>query len=124
MYNCTVTDFWRSWHRSLYLFIVRYIYVPLGGSRNRLYSVWLIFGFIAVWHDLWILWLAWALANCLLTVCEAFVVNIIGNSPLVRRIKIASNNTYGFEGSKIFLQQLFWREGSIWFILFMIITVS
>lgn len=57
--NYLVSDFWRSWHRSLYLWILKYLYIPLGGSKSKVWSVWIIFTFIALWHDLWWRWLAW-----------------------------------------------------------------
>jgi D-alanyl-lipoteichoic acid acyltransferase DltB (MBOAT superfamily) len=30
----------------------RYLYVPLGGSRTYLYNIWVIFTFVALWHDM------------------------------------------------------------------------
>lgn len=44
--------FWREWHTSYYQWLVRYIYVPLGGSRRRLLAVPIVFGFVAFWHEL------------------------------------------------------------------------
>ena len=32
--NCTLTGFWRNWHCSFNRWLVRYVYVPLGGSRG------------------------------------------------------------------------------------------
>ena len=57
--NYLVSDFWRSWHRSLYLWILRYLYIPLGGGKSKVWSIWIIFTFIAIWHDLWWRWVAW-----------------------------------------------------------------
>ena len=39
---------------------VRYIYVPLGGSRWRMLNVWVVFTFVALWHDLEWRLLGWA----------------------------------------------------------------
>ncbi|WFD32548.1 glycerol transporter [Malassezia sp. CBS 17886] len=58
--NYSVLGFWRSWHRSFNLWVVRYIYVPIGGSRNLLPAVLLVFSFVAVWHDLSFTLLTWA----------------------------------------------------------------
>jgi D-alanyl-lipoteichoic acid acyltransferase DltB (MBOAT superfamily) len=69
--NYLVSDFWRSWHRSMYLWIVKYMYVPLGGRHTRLLSIWIIFGFVAIWHDLWLRWAAWAYFNAFLMAIEA-----------------------------------------------------
>jgi MBOAT, membrane-bound O-acyltransferase family len=37
----------------------RYIYVPLGGTKNLMFSSVLIFTFVALWHDLSFRLLAW-----------------------------------------------------------------
>ncbi|PWZ03859.1 MBOAT-domain-containing protein [Testicularia cyperi] len=57
--NYSTLGFWRSWHRSYNLWIVRYIYVPLGGSRNQIPATLLVFTFVALWHDLSLKLLAW-----------------------------------------------------------------
>lgn len=33
-------------------FCIRYVYIPLGGSQKKLLNVWVVFTFVAVWHDL------------------------------------------------------------------------
>ena len=63
--NHTFRGFWRSWHSSFNLWIVRYIYKGLGGRRSQLWSIWIIFFFVGLWHDLWWSWVAWAMLNCL-----------------------------------------------------------
>jgi len=50
--NMSVQSFWREWHTSFYQWLVRYLYVPIGGSRNRLLAVPLVFGFVAFWHEI------------------------------------------------------------------------
>lgn len=57
--NYSTLGFWRSWHRSYNLWIVRYIYVPLGGAKNQIASTLLVFTFVALWHDLSLKLLAW-----------------------------------------------------------------
>ena len=57
--NYSTLGFWRSWHRSYNLWIVRYIYVPLGGAKNQIPSTLLVFTFVALWHDLSLKLLAW-----------------------------------------------------------------
>jgi alginate O-acetyltransferase complex protein AlgI len=56
----SATDFWRRWHISLGTFFRDYIYIPLGGNKQRwvlnLFIVWFLTG---LWHgDSWnfILW--------------------------------------------------------------------
>lgn len=58
--NYSTLGFWRSWHRSYNLWVIRYIYIPLGGSRNPLPVVLLVFSFVALWHDLSFTLLTWA----------------------------------------------------------------
>ncbi|TFK87175.1 MBOAT-domain-containing protein [Polyporus arcularius HHB13444] len=57
--NYSTLGFWRAWHRSYNLWIIRYIYVPLGGTRNRVVTSVLVFTFVALWHDLSFKLLAW-----------------------------------------------------------------
>ncbi|KAG2031729.1 MBOAT, membrane-bound O-acyltransferase family-domain-containing protein [Suillus americanus] len=57
--NYSTLGFWRSWHRSYNLWIVRYIYIPLGGTKNVILTTALVFSFVALWHDLSFRLLAW-----------------------------------------------------------------
>ena len=73
--NYSALGFWRSWHRSLNRWIVRYIFVPLGGSRSNnadeagesAMRVQLragmnfvaVFTFVALWHDIQLRLLMW-----------------------------------------------------------------
>ncbi|GLB44756.1 putative membrane-bound acyltransferase family protein [Lyophyllum shimeji] len=57
--NYSTLGFWRSWHRSYNLWLIRYIYVPLGGSRRMLLNTALVFTFVALWHDRTFKLLAW-----------------------------------------------------------------
>ena len=61
--NISLGTFWRGWHASFNKWIVRYLYKPLGGRDTQLYSVWLIFLFVAVWHDIEWKLVAWGLLN-------------------------------------------------------------
>ncbi|GAU14815.1 hypothetical protein TSUD_50270 [Trifolium subterraneum] len=48
----------------------RYMYIPLGGSRKKLLNVWVIFTFVAIWHDLEWKLLSWAWLTCLFFIPE------------------------------------------------------
>ncbi|KAI8621976.1 MBOAT, membrane-bound O-acyltransferase family-domain-containing protein [Chytriomyces sp. MP71] len=50
--NYSAGGFWRSWHRSFNRWIIRYIYVPLGGSKMYILNLIFSFTFVAIWHDL------------------------------------------------------------------------
>jgi len=57
--NYSPLGFWRSWHRSYNLWIVRYLYIPLGGTHRLAATSILVFTFVALWHDLSPRLLAW-----------------------------------------------------------------
>eukprot|EP01090_Pellita_catalonica_P004493 TRINITY_DN14318_c0_g1_i2.p1 TRINITY_DN14318_c0_g1~~TRINITY_DN14318_c0_g1_i2.p1 ORF type:complete len:399 (-),score=41.92 TRINITY_DN14318_c0_g1_i2:73-1140(-) len=57
--------FWRAWHASLHEWVLRYLYGPLGGRKTQKLSIWVVFLFIGLWHDLKIRWVAWAVINIL-----------------------------------------------------------
>jgi protein-cysteine N-palmitoyltransferase HHAT len=57
--NYSPLGFWRAWHRSYNLWIVRYLYIPLGGAHRLVATSMLIFTFVALWHDLSPKLLAW-----------------------------------------------------------------
>ncbi|KAL9096468.1 MAG: hypothetical protein Q9165_001465 [Trypethelium subeluteriae] len=69
--NYSAFAFWRSWHRSFNRWTVRYIFVPLGGSRatSGESQTWVmlraggnfvaVFTFVALWHDIQLRLLMW-----------------------------------------------------------------
>ncbi|KAF1977167.1 glycerol:H+ symporter-like protein [Bimuria novae-zelandiae CBS 107.79] len=69
--NYSVTRFWRGWHRSFNLWALRYLFIPLGGSRGQAGGgAWkgqlrgvanklAVFSFIAIWHDIQLRLLMW-----------------------------------------------------------------
>lgn len=80
--NYSAFAFWRAWHRSFNRWIVRYLYVPLGGggggtnntnNRNpnstasngfkskaqRIFNFLVVFTFVALWHDINLRLLMW-----------------------------------------------------------------
>ena len=69
----TVQNFWKDWHASFNVWIVRYMYVPMGGTRRRLLSVFPIFLFIAFWHDIELSLFGWAIIMCISFVPEIVV---------------------------------------------------
>lgn len=61
--NYSTQAFWRGWHRSFNRWIVRYIYIPIGGSEGgkvRATGNFLaVFTFVALWHDINLKLLVW-----------------------------------------------------------------
>lgn len=68
--NYSAQAFWRGWHRSYNRWIVRYLYIPLGGSGGTgakgisgkargVFNLLLVFTFVALWHDINLQVLMW-----------------------------------------------------------------
>nr|UJH94613.1 Gup1 [Starmerella bombicola] len=57
--NYSALSFWRSWHRSFHKWVVRYLYIPLGGSKAQLRNSLIVFAFVAVWHDIQLRLFVW-----------------------------------------------------------------
>lgn len=68
--NHDIEGFWKGWHASYNRWLVRYLYIPLGGAKWRLLNVWPIFLFVALWHDLEMRLLSWAGAMALFAAPE------------------------------------------------------
>ncbi|KAJ6515528.1 MBOAT, membrane-bound O-acyltransferase family-domain-containing protein [Mycena sanguinolenta] len=129
--NYSVLGFWRSWHRSYNLWLLRYIYIPLGGTTknrllNQLLNTLLVFTFVALWHDLTFRLLAWGWLASLFVVPELVASYVLpeskyGREPWYRHacalgavfsmLMLAAANLVGFvlgiDGTQFFVQQLF-----------------
>lgn len=65
--NFSTQLFWRAWHRSYNRWLIRYIYVPLGGASFRSWTAaarsiltyLMVFTFVALWHDIQLNLLIW-----------------------------------------------------------------
>lgn len=58
--NYSALAFWRAWHRSFNRWVIRYIYVPLGGGgKYRILNSLCVFSFVAIWHDIELRLLMW-----------------------------------------------------------------
>jgi D-alanyl-lipoteichoic acid acyltransferase DltB (MBOAT superfamily) len=65
--NPSTIAFWRGWHRSYNQWLIRYMYIPLGGSRIRgrfagarsAFNYAIVFTFVALWHDIKLNLLIW-----------------------------------------------------------------
>ena len=58
--NYSFEGFWRQWHRSYNIWLIRYIYLPLGGKHKKMLNTFVVFSFVALWHDLRFNLLLWA----------------------------------------------------------------
>lgn len=71
--NYSFEGFWRAWHRSFNVWLIRYIFIPLGGSKYKFISIWIIFTFVALWHDVKLNLLLWGWFICVFMIPEIFV---------------------------------------------------
>lgn len=79
--NYSTLAFWRAWHRSYNLWIIRYIYIPVGGGgKKRLRSMLLVFTFVALWHDLSFKLLTWGWLVCLFVLPEVGAKWLVSSS--------------------------------------------
>lgn len=81
----TFTGMWRYFDVGLYRWLIRYIYVPLGGSRlGPLYKVLssgLAFGFVCLWHGGHDYLQYWALMNWAGVLVESGIKSLFSSSP-------------------------------------------
>ncbi|GAA5800988.1 hypothetical protein HPULCUR_006428 [Helicostylum pulchrum] len=68
--NFSAQRFWKSWHSTFNRWITRYIYIPLGGTQYMAYNMWIVFTFVALWHDIELRLLAWGWLICLFLLPE------------------------------------------------------
>jgi protein-cysteine N-palmitoyltransferase HHAT len=133
--NYSTLKFWRSWHRSFNLWIIKYLYIPLGGRQTANWNIFPIFAFVALWHDFNPQLLAWGglvpifilpelLANWL---TKHFKLHQLGPFRFICALAAALNifllmlgNLIGFsvgiQGAKIMLTQII-KTGGTKFIL-------
>ncbi|KAJ7229406.1 MBOAT, membrane-bound O-acyltransferase family-domain-containing protein [Mycena haematopus] len=124
--NYSVLGFWRSWHRSYNLWLIRYIYIPVGGTHNVMLNTLLVFTFVALWHDLTFRLFAWGWLVSLFIAPELAASYVLpeskyGREPWYRHacalgavlnmFMMMTANLVGFvlglDGMQFFLQQLF-----------------
>ncbi|CCW64724.1 unnamed protein product [Phytomonas sp. EM1] len=85
----SIQDFWRDWHASFNMWIVRYMYIPMGGKKNKVFAIFIIFFFIAIWHDIDVKLLYWAGLTCVFFVPEIFVTSFFATTKnkFIQRLK-------------------------------------
>ncbi|XP_057704735.1 protein-cysteine N-palmitoyltransferase HHAT isoform X2 [Corythoichthys intestinalis] len=77
------TGMWRHFDKGLYRWLLRYIYVPLGGSHHgvlyKMLSTALAFGFVCLWHGGHDYLQCWALMNWLGVLVETGLKALFGS---------------------------------------------
>lgn len=122
--NYSALAFWRAWHRSYNKWVVRYIYIQLGGSKNRILSSLAVFSFVAIWHDIQLKLLLWGWSIVIFLLPELFATQFFAryrNRPWYRHLcavgaviniwMMMIANLFGFclgpDGTMIYLRDLF-----------------
>ncbi|CAH1763254.1 8569_t:CDS:10 [Entrophospora sp. SA101] len=68
--NYSTQGFWRN------DLIIRYIYIPLGGTKYAIYNILVVFTFVAIWHDITLSLLAWGWLIWLFILPEAIATKV------------------------------------------------
>ena len=75
--STSVREFYRRWHITLGRWFAKYVYIPLGGSRNgmkktlrNLFIVWIM---TSLWHGVSINFVLWGMILCLVIMIEKAV---------------------------------------------------
>ena len=71
--NYTFEGFWRQWHRSFNIWLIRYMYIPMGGSKKKFINTFIIFSFVALWHEVKLHLLVWAWSIYLTLIPEMLI---------------------------------------------------
>ncbi len=99
-----IAEFWRRWHISLSSWFKDYVYIPLGGSREKLpkqiRNIFIIFLLSGFWHGANWTFIFWGLINALYFL-PLFILNKNRNN-----LEIVASNSF-FPSIREFFQMLF-----------------
>ncbi len=63
----SVKEFWQRWHITLSRFFIKYVYIPMGGSRKgrirTLFNVFMIFFLSGIWHGANWTYIVWGIMH-------------------------------------------------------------
>jgi D-alanyl-lipoteichoic acid acyltransferase DltB (MBOAT superfamily) len=71
--NYSVGEFWKNWHASYNQWLIYYLYIPLGGRHYQFLNTWVIFSFVAIWHDLEWKLVCWGFMNAFFFILERLI---------------------------------------------------
>eukprot|EP00903_Cladosiphon_okamuranus_P006699 g6538.t1 len=87
--NYSVVGFWKGWHCSFNRWLVRYIFVPLGGSNpGRRWNVFVVFVFVAFWHDVEPKLFMWGMLNGVFLILEVVVKELYRRSNVLESCRV------------------------------------
>ena len=77
--STSVSEFWKRWHMSLNKWFTKYIYIPLGGSKQgkqrTVINILIIYLISGVWHGATFNYIVWGLLNALCVIYERYGKN-------------------------------------------------
>ncbi|MCR4950208.1 MAG: hypothetical protein K6A40_02665 [Solobacterium sp.] len=84
-----IRDFWKRWHMSLTQFFTKYVYIPLGGSRNGTWKTYrntmIVFLISGLWHGANWTFLLWGFLHGLLSCFDRMTQTIQDKIPKILR---------------------------------------
>ena len=79
-FSKNLTDFWRRWHISLSSFLKDYLYIPLGGSRKKLFftlrNILIVMTLGGLWHGASLNFVIWGFFHGIILCLEKILKNI------------------------------------------------
>ncbi len=70
----TMKNFWQRWHMTLSRFLLKYLYIPLGGNRRgksrTLLNVMIVLMISGLWHGAALTFIVWGLLHALFLILE------------------------------------------------------
>ena len=86
----TAKELWQRWHMTLSRFFIKYVYIPLGGSRKgkafTVLNVLIVFVLSGLWHGAGWTYICWGLMQGLLVVWDDLgIVGVKDNTDLLKK---------------------------------------
>ena len=79
-FSKNLTDFWRRWHISLSSFLKDYLYIPLGGSRKKLFftlrNIIIVMTLGGLWHGASLNFVIWGFFHGIILCLEKILKNL------------------------------------------------
>ena len=76
----SIREFYRRWHMTLGRWFAKYVYIPLGGSRNgmkkTLRNLFLVWVLTALWHGVSVNFVLWGMVLCFVIMIEKVIADI------------------------------------------------
>lgn len=92
-FSRNISEWWRRWNMSLFLWFKDYIYIPLGGNRvpmwKRIRNTFIIFAISGLWHGANITFIVYGLLNALF-----IVPSIIFNTTRLKTETVAEGKMF------------------------------